>query len=326
MKPPFFCIFLTINSVDKNLEKNIIAILIERKNGEEAGMNHKIAVVTGANSGFGFLSTLGLAQLGYKVIASMRDPQKGSALLQRAEELKVGHWVEIHPLDVTSEASIKEFSTSLNDLGSVHILLNNAGFAGAGFAEEVTIDEFREQFETNVFGVMRMTQIVLPYMRNQGEGKIINMSSISGRFGFPGLSPYVSSKHALEGYSESLRLELKPFGISVHLIEPGSYQTNIWTSGKKVSPLSMQKNSPYFRYMEAINTEIQAGEDALGDPREVASIVCEIAQNKKKTFRIPIGKGVRLTLLLKTILPWSTLENIILKKLGMKKTKEGRTL
>jgi NAD(P)-dependent dehydrogenase (short-subunit alcohol dehydrogenase family) len=322
MKPPFFCIFLTINSVDKN----IIAILIERKNGEEAGMNHKIAVVTGANSGFGFLSTLGLAQLGYKVIASMRDPQKGSALLQRAEELKVGHLVEIHPLDVTSEASIKEFSTSLNDLGSVHILLNNAGFAGAGFAEEVTIDEFREQFETNVFGVMRMTQIVLPYMRNQGEGKIINMSSISGRFGFPGLSPYVSSKHALEGYSESLRLELKPFGISVHLIEPGSYQTNIWTSGKKVSPLSMQKNSPYFRYMEAINTEIQAGEDTLGDPREVASIVCEIAQNKKKTFRIPIGKGVRLTLLLKTILPWSTMENIILKKLGMKKTKEGRSL
>ncbi|MGM0750819.1 MAG: SDR family oxidoreductase [Bacillota bacterium] len=285
-------------------------------------MDHKIAVVTGANSGFGFLSTLELAQLGYKVIATMRDIHKGNALLQRAEELNVGDLVELHPLDVTSEASINEFSIYLNDLGKVHILLNNAGFAGAGFAEEVTIDEFREQFETNVFGVMRMTQIVLPFMRKQEEGKIINMSSISGRFGFPGLSPYVSSKHALEGYTESLRLELKPLGISVHLIEPGSYRTNIWTTGKKVTPLSMQKHSPYFGYMEAINSEIQAGADTLGDPREVATIVGEIALNKKKAFRIPIGKGVRLTLLIKTILPWSIMENIILKKLGMKNTKK----
>ncbi|WP_299737057.1 SDR family oxidoreductase [uncultured Rossellomorea sp.] len=287
-------------------------------------MSHKIAVVTGSNSGFGLLSSLELAQLGFKVIATMRDPDKGEELLLQAKKLGVEKSIEIQPLDVTSEVSIRAFSSRLIEISRVDILLNNAGFASGGFAEEVTIDEYRDQFETNVFGVMRITQVVLPYMRKQGEGKIINMSSISGRIGFPGLSPYVSSKHALEGYTESLRLELKPFGIAVHLIEPGSYQTNIWTSGKKVTPRSMQKCSPYYSYMKAINSEIQASEDTLGDPREIASIVREIALNKKKGFRIPVGKGVRLTLLLKTILPWSILENIILKKLGMKKSKEGR--
>ncbi|UII58329.1 SDR family oxidoreductase (plasmid) [Cytobacillus spongiae] len=289
-------------------------------------MNHKIAVVTGSNSGFGFLSTLELAQLGYTVIATMRDPDKGNALIQQAEKRKVKDLVQILPLDVTSEASVKAFANYLKQIGRVDLLLNNAGYASGGFSEEVTINEYRNQFETNVFGVMRITQCVLPYMRKQGNGKIINLSSISGKFGFPGLSPYVSSKHALEGYSESLRLELKPFGITVHLIEPGSYRTNIWDTGKKITPRSLEKNSPYYAYMKAINNEIEAGAESLGDPMEIAAVVREIALNRKNSFRIPVGKGVRLTLLMKAVLPWTLIEKLILKKLGINFDQgEGRT-
>ncbi|PFA67034.1 short-chain dehydrogenase [Bacillus sp. AFS015802] len=281
-------------------------------------MNQKIAVVTGSNSGFGLLSSLELAQIGFTVIATMRDVHKDEDLISQAKIFGVEKSIHIHSLDVTSEESIKEFSSMIAKIGRVDLLLNNAGYAGGGFAEEVSIEEFRAQFETNVFGAMRVTQLVLPYMRKQGKGKIINMGSISGRIGFPGLSPYVSSKHALEGYSESLRLELKPFGIDVHLIEPGSYRTNIWTSGKKVANRSLEKHSPYYFYMKAINAEIESGEDSLGDPREVASIVGELAQYKRNTFRIPIGKGIRLMLLLKNLLPWNILEKAILKKLRIK--------
>jgi NAD(P)-dependent dehydrogenase (short-subunit alcohol dehydrogenase family) len=281
-------------------------------------MNQKIAVVTGSNSGFGLLTTLQLAKIGFKVIATMRDPDKRVELVSQAKKIGVEQSIHVHSLEVTSEESISEFSSFLTDIGRIDVLLNNAGYAAGGFAEEVSIEEFRAQFETNVFGVIRVTQLVLPYMRKQGKGKIINMSSISGRIGFPGLSPYVSSKHALEGYSESLRLEMKPFGIDVHLLEPGSYRTNIWTSGKKITSRSLDRHSPYYFYMKAINAEIEAGKDSLGDPREVVAIVSDLVLNKRNHFRIPIGKGVRLTLLIKSILSWSILETIVLKKLRMK--------
>lgn len=281
-------------------------------------MGKKIAVITGSNSGFGLLTTLELAQIGFTVIATMRDPDKKEKLITQAKGLGVEPFIHIHALDVTSEASLGEFSSFLSEVGRVDLLVNNAGYAVGGFAEEISIDEYREQFETNVFGVMSMTQLVLPYMRNQGKGKIINMSSISGMIGFPGLSPYVSSKYALEGYSESLRLELKPFGIDVHLIEPGSYRTNIWTSGKKITSRSLEKHSPYYFYMKEINKEMERGLDSLGNPNEVSSIVGKLAQDKISTFRNPAGKGIRFTLLMKTILPWGIIEKIVLKKLRMR--------
>ncbi|TMU87448.1 SDR family oxidoreductase [Bacillus sp. BHET2] len=281
-------------------------------------MEGRIAIVTGSNSGFGLLSVLELAQIGFNVMATMRDPIQSEDLLLQAGKLGVEHNIHIHQLDVTSEESIHNFARFLSKIGKIDLLLNNAGYAGGGFAEEVSIEEYREQFETNVFGVMRITQLVLPFMREQGNGKIINMSSISGRIGFPGLSPYVSSKHALEGYSESLRIEMRPFGVDVHLIEPGSYQTRIWTSGKKVSSRSLEKNSPYSFYMKAINAEIEAGTKSLGDPVEVANVVRDLALNKNRNFRIPVGKGIRLILLIKSILPWRIIEHIILKNLRIK--------
>jgi NAD(P)-dependent dehydrogenase (short-subunit alcohol dehydrogenase family) len=281
-------------------------------------VERKIAIVTGANSGFGLLSSIELARQGYHVLATMRDVKKAEELLKMAKLRGIGACITIMSLDVTSEESIQCFKGSLTQqYSSVDLLLNNAGYALGGFAEEVSMEEYRAQFETNVFGVMAVTQVVLPLMRKKRKGKIINMSSISGRFGFPGLSPYVSSKHALEGYSESLRLELKPFGIDVFLIEPGSYQTNIWTTGKKVTSRSLEKESPYYTYMQKIESEMASGQERLGNPDEIAALVGDIAADKRTAFRIPVGKGTILTILLKSILPWRKLEKMILKKLNM---------
>ena len=176
------------------------------------------------------LMCLELARCGFHVIATMRDMNKAKMLMNIAKEKNLSNYISSHPLDVTSSQSVNEFQTFLQELNSVDVLVNNAGIAVGGFCEELAVEDYRKQFETNFFGVIRITQAVLPFMRGQQHGRIINMSSISGKIGFPGLSPYTASKHALEGFSESLRLEVKPFGIDVVLIEPGSYKTNIWSS------------------------------------------------------------------------------------------------
>lgn len=276
-------------------------------------MDKQLAVVTGASSGFGLLTSLELAKKGFYVIATMRDTKKQLNLVNEAEQHGVKDQIEVHPLDVTSRESIDRWRAFIEEKGRIDVLVNNAGFAGAGFAEEVTVEEYRQQFETNFFGVVGVTQAILPLMRKQGRGKIINMSSISGRIGFPGLSPYVSSKYALEGWSESLRLELKSFGIDVVLLEPGSYLTNIWTSGKQISERSLQKDSPYYEVMTKIEQHIEKGATSFGEPIDVAKLVASIAVKKKTTLRYPIGKGVKPAILLKIILPWSLLEKYILK-------------
>lgn len=281
----------------------------------EVFMDKQLAVVTGASSGFGLLTSLELARKGFYVIATMRDIKKQFMLINEAERYGIRDDIEVFPLDVTSKDSIDQWRDFILAKGRIDVLVNNAGFAGAGFAEEISVEEYRQQFETNFFGVIGVTQVVLPLMRKQGRGKIINMSSISGRVGFPGLSPYVSSKYALEGWSESLRLELKPFGIDVVLIEPGSYQTNIWTSGKKITEKSLTKESPYNKVMTKLEQHIESGSATFGDPAEVAKLAASIALKDKTSLRYPIGKGVKSSILLKTILPWAWLEKFILNKL-----------
>ncbi|MFL6518145.1 MAG: SDR family oxidoreductase, partial [Bacillus sp. (in: firmicutes)] len=237
-------------------------------------MTKKTAIVTGSSSGFGLLCTVELASKGFIVMATMRDVNKSKPLLERAKEHKVDNLIHVLPLDVTSTESINLFKTILADYPSVDVLVNNAGFALGGFSEELSIDDYRLQFETNFFGLIAVTQAVLPFMRAKKQGRIINMGSISGRIGFPGLSAYVASKHALEGYSESLRLELKPFGIDVSLIEPGSFQTNIWAN---VDGMKINAESPYTSYMESLLNEIEGGKANHGNPLDVAKLAAHIS-------------------------------------------------
>ncbi len=279
-------------------------------------MKKNIALITGASSGFGFLTVVSLAKEGYEVYATMRNLDK--AILYEESEIpeRVKERIHIHKLDVTDETSIKELKQLVESLGRLDVLVNNAGYAGGGFCEEVSVQEYRDQFETNVFGVMGVTQAVLPTMREQGFGKILTMSSISGRVGFPGVSPYASSKFAVEGYSESLRLEMKPYGVQVALIEPGSFKTNIWSTGRSVSEQSLQSSSPYASYMEKIEKQLEESESDMGDPQDVADLIVELSKKKELTkLRYPVGKGISFMLKLKKWMPWKRWENEVLKRL-----------
>jgi NAD(P)-dependent dehydrogenase (short-subunit alcohol dehydrogenase family) len=291
-------------------------VLLKHKKGDKLNMNNKTAIVTGTSSGFGLMTTVELAKRGFTVIAGMRDCSKSSNLLKEAKTQGVESKIFIHELDVTDEKSILTFQTRvIEDYGKVDILVNNAGYAGAGFVEEVSMEEYRKQFETNVFGVFAVTKAFLPAMRKLGQGCIINVSSISGKAAFPGLSPYSASKHAIEGWSESLRLEMQPFGVKVVLIEPGSYKTNIWSTGKQVAVESLHANSPYYDYMERIENYIFEGENNFGEPHEVARKITEIAGMKNPDLRYPIGQGVKSSIFMKNFLPWKLWEKVIIKRL-----------
>lgn len=280
--------------------------------GKGEKVEKRIVLITGANSGFGQLMALEFAKEAYTVLASMRDTKKGTQLIDLATKMGVISNIEIISLDITSSQSVGNLKKILQKIGQVDVLINNAGYAGAGFSEEIPIEEYQLQLDTNFFGAIRVTQCVLPFMRKQGKGMIINMSSISGEIGFPGLSPYVSSKFALEGWSEALRLELAPFSIPVILVEPGSFQTNIWTTGKKLTAKSTLPSSPYFSYMNQLNTYLQKSRGKDGNPIEVAKKVVAIAQTKHPRLRYVVGKGTRSTILLKNILPWKWWEKIVL--------------
>ncbi|WP_408009786.1 SDR family oxidoreductase [Pseudalkalibacillus sp. A8] len=276
-------------------------------------MRQKTAIVTGTSSGFGMLCAVELARGGFKVISTMRNLDKAEPLLKLAQDNQVSDLIHLHKLDVTSALSVRNFKDSLSEFEGVDVLVNNAGFAAAGFCEELSVEDYRLQFETNFFGLIDVTQTVLPIMRENRSGRIINISSTSGRFGFPGLSPYTASKHALEGFCESLRLEVKPFGIDVVLVEPGSYKTNIWST---VDSMTLDPRSPYFPYMEAILDNLKDEKDTHGNPLDVAKLIARLAtQRKSPKLRYPIGNGVKMNMILKTILPWKTLERVILKKI-----------
>ncbi|MES5955356.1 oxidoreductase [Bacillus fungorum] len=276
-------------------------------------MNKKIAVITGASSGFGLLTTLELAKKDYLVIATMRNLEKQGTLLSQVTKLNLQQNIKVQQLDVTDQNSINNFQLYIKEINRVDLLINNAGYANGGFVEEIPVEEYRKQFETNLFGAISITQLVLPYMREQRSGKIINISSISGQVGFPGLSPYVSSKYALEGWSESLRLEVQPFGIDVTLVEPGSYNTNIWEVGKQLATNQSDTTSPYKENMDKIQKHINSGSDTFGNPIDVANKIVEIAESKRTNLRYPIGKGVKFMIFAKKFLPWRLWEYLVLR-------------
>ncbi|WP_010676403.1 SDR family oxidoreductase [Bacillus timonensis] len=283
-------------------------------------MDKPIVIITGASSGFGLLTAIEFLKRGFLVVATMRDMKKKEHLLQQLQNQTLEKSLLFCRLDVTDINSLLAFQTTLQKLGRVDILINNAGFATGGFAEEISLDEYRAQFETNFFGLIEVTKLILPYMRQQKSGKIINLSSISGQIGFPGLSPYVASKYAVEGWSESLQLEVRPFGIDVALIEPGSFQTNIWSSGTKISDKSLRSSSPYYDMMKKIKARLEKGQTSYGDPIEVAKCIVQLSIKPSLTkLRYPVGKGSKTSILLKNLLPWKMWEKIVFKMLSIGK-------
>lgn len=273
-----------------------------------------IALITGASGGIGFLTSIALAKAGYFVVTTMRNLSKKEKLLELAREKEVETNIECIQLDVTKQDDINTVIPEVvNRFGSIDVLINNAGYAAGGFTEEVSLESWRQQFETNFFGLVAVTKAVLPHMRNQQRGTIINLSSISGRMALPGLGPYSASKHAVEGFSESLRLEMLPFGIHVALIEPGSYQTDIWAKG--MDDFSSNPTSQYKDKNERLLKIVNHIAKTAGDPEEVVQLIVKVAADDNPDLRYPVGKGVKNQIRFKNSLPWKWVERTILKKL-----------
>ncbi len=191
----------------------------------------KVALVTGSSSGIGLETVLALARDGYHTFASMRDVEKAGELEHAAKKENLS--INVIELDVNKEESIvAAIKKIISDNKRLDVLVNNAGYGQFGCTEDISVDDFRKQFETNFFSIVKIIQEVAPIMRNQKSGIIVNISSVAGRIGLPGSSAYISTKFALEGLSECLRYELGQFGIKTTLIEPGVIKTNFFNSMK----------------------------------------------------------------------------------------------
>jgi NAD(P)-dependent dehydrogenase (short-subunit alcohol dehydrogenase family) len=274
----------------------------------------KVVVITGTSSGFGLLLSVALAQDGYQVVATMRDLDKRGALLEAAERAGAADRIHIKQLDVTDAARASAVMAEVvQEFGRIDALVNNAGIAVGGFVEDVPLTEWHRQFDTNVFGVVACIQAVLPYMRQQQSGTIVNVSSASGRIGYPGLGPYTASKFALEGLTESLRLELLPYSIYVTLVEPGPYQTAIWE--KSLGEVSVPPTSAYRERAARLLRQVQRIAKNAGNPDEVVDTIRHILSVKRPRLRYPVGRGIRTMAFLKGVLPWSWIERAAVKRM-----------
>jgi NAD(P)-dependent dehydrogenase (short-subunit alcohol dehydrogenase family) len=249
-----------------------------------------VAVITGSSSGIGYETSLALARNGYQTYATMRNLGKRGSIQSVAE--KEGLAIRVVQLDVTDENSIKKATQSImSEAGKIDLLVNNAGYGLTGAFEDVSIDEIKAQYETNVFGLIRVTQAVLPTMRKQGSGRIINISSGAGRFGYPGGSAYVSTKFALEGLSESMAYELEQFGIKVVLVEPGVIRTN-FGNDMVIAKKAQDSSSPYSGMMQMMSSTLGRMMENGSDADLVAKVVVEAATAKDPNFRYLAGKDV----------------------------------
>jgi NAD(P)-dependent dehydrogenase (short-subunit alcohol dehydrogenase family) len=244
-------------------------------------------LVTGSNSGFGRLMVETLARRGYSVFAGMRDvagknAPAAEALRQLAErEQLVLHIVE---LDVTDDASVEQaIEAILGTTGRLDVVVNNAGVSYSGPLEAFTLEQVRQQFETNVFSVVRVNRAALPHMRTQGSGLLLQIGSIAGRLALPFLGLYGATKFALEGLTESYRDELAPFGIDAAIIEPGTYPTTI--SANRQVAADVERFALYQAGMEAFMALFYAENRSATppDPQEVADAVARV-------IALPAGK------------------------------------
>ena len=252
-----------------------------------------VAIVTGSSSGIGLATSLALARNGYLTYATMRNLAKRDSIQSTAEKQHLS--IRTVQLDVTDENSVKNAIQSiLSESGRIDLLVNNAGYGLTGALEDIRIDEIRALYETNLFGVIRVTQAVLPTMRKQGSGRIINISSGAGRIGYPGGSAYVSSKFALEGLSESMAYEIEQFGIRTVLVEPGFVRTN-FGENIVIAKKAQDPNSPYSQMMMQMKSSSYRRRmiENASDADLVASVVVEAATAKEPNLRYLAGKDVQ---------------------------------
>lgn len=256
--------------------------------------NRRVAVVTGSSSGIGYEISLMLARNGFLTYATMRNLSKSENIQSVASKENLP--IRINQLDVTDDVSVKDaVQAILSETRRIDVLVNNAGYVLNGAFEDLAMDEIKTQYDTNVFGLIRTTQTVLPIMRRQNSGIIVNISSGAGRFGYPGQSAYISTKFAVEGLSESMSYELEPFGIKVVVVEPGVIRTNI-VNGMVVAKKSQDPNSPYLQIIQKMAGVLENMMENGSPPDLVAKVVLNAVTNESPTLRYLAGKDVEVWL------------------------------
>ena len=274
----------------------------------------KIAVVTGSSSGIGLLTAVELARNGYRVVATMRDLGRSSRLEEAAQKAGVRDRLDLRRVDITEIDSLPgAVEAIVRDHGRIDLLVNNAGFSTAGFVEDTDLHELRHQMETNFFGNVAMTKAVLPAMRKQRSGHIVQITSVAGRAAAPMLSSYAASKFALEGWSEALRIEVHSLGIRVVLVEPGSYDTDIWERNLAIGKRALDPSSPNKERSQRFAEFIKSRASKRRDAREVARLIVRVAKDPNPKLRYLIGPDARLQMWLRALAPWRNYERVMAK-------------
>ena len=270
------------------------------------------ALVTGCSSGIGLETAIALGREGHFTYATMRDVKKSGSLDKIVND--EGLPIKVLELDVDSEKSVDDtIAKIMEEKGRVDTLINNAGWGMWGAVEDVSIEEFKQQFETNFFSIIRLIQKVAPIMRKQKSGNIVNVSSVAGKIGFPVSPAYISSKFALEGLSECIRFELGPFGINVIIIEPGVIKTNFFDSMK------MAKKSNSDSVYNEITSKVVSGVKMMAEmgtePKEVADTIIKSINEEKPLPRYIVGNDAMMFLEAKKMKTDIEFENYIKKEL-----------
>jgi NAD(P)-dependent dehydrogenase (short-subunit alcohol dehydrogenase family) len=257
--------------------------------------SQKVVLITGASSGVGQSTARLLSQTGYKVFGTSRNPAAAAAIPN----------VKMLALDVTSAHSVAACVKAVaNDAGRIDVLVNNAAYELAGALEEISIEEAKAQFETNFFGVVRMVNAVLPYMRQQRQGQIINVSSLSGVSSIPFMGIYSASKFALEGYTDALRMEVRPFNIHVSLTEAGFLKTPMMNK-RQVSAAQLKE---YDLWRNRAFTAIRDQEQKAPSAQLVSQTMLRIITSKKPRLRYLIGGQAKFATRLQRFLPEAAYE------------------
>jgi NAD(P)-dependent dehydrogenase (short-subunit alcohol dehydrogenase family) len=268
-----------------------------------------VALVTGTSSGIGRATALELHRRGFVVYATARD-------IAGVDDL-AALGIKTVALNVTDEESVLSVVRAIEkEQGAVDVLVNNAGFELVGPVEEVPIDEVRKLFDTNVFGLMRLTQLVLPGMRDRRRGRIINVASIYGRLAVPGGAFYGASKHAVEGFSEALRLEIERYGIDVTLVEPAATRTRlrantVWFGDREDGPYA-----PFHQDLErwraaTYETRSNPAGRLSSTPEQVAEVIAQAATGKRPRARYPVGIIAHALFAMRRLLPATAFEAFV---------------
>jgi NAD(P)-dependent dehydrogenase (short-subunit alcohol dehydrogenase family) len=257
-----------------------------------------------------------LARAGFHTYASMRNLKKSKTVTEMANT--EGLPLQVVQLDVNGDRSVKDaIEKIVTEKERIDILVNNAGYGLFGSLEDISIEEIKAQFETNFFGVIRVTQEVIPLMRKQRSGTIVNVSSVGGRIGLPVLSAYHGTKFALEGLSESMAYELEPFGIRVVIIEPGVIRTNIMNSST-LAKKALDPKSPYFSLVQKVENRFKSMmENESSPPEDVAKVILQALTSENPQLRYTVGNDAATMIQARLNMPDNQFKKMIMQNFSM---------